>query len=98
MSKVSHGSSVASDDLCRHSSGRYGLSRSSGGDPSVNPPATIKFAPRSPEASRRGYSRIVKRVAPAVVNISSSRVITTGMQQDCRIAGMRGGRRKRQQR
>lgn len=48
---------------------------------SVNPPATLKTAPRSAEAARRGYSGIVKKVAPAVVNISSSRVITSEMQQ-----------------
>jgi serine protease Do len=58
---------------------------------SDNPPATLKFAQRSPEASRRGYSLIVKRVAPAVVNISSSRVITTAMQQDSPHRRNRGG-------
>ena len=47
-----------------------------------NPPATIKTAPRSEAASRRGYSGVVKKVVPAVVNISSSRVVkneTSGM-------------------
>jgi serine protease Do len=44
-----------------------------------NPPATLKTAPRSADAARRGYSGIVKKVAPAVVNISSSRVIKTQM-------------------
>jgi len=39
-----------------------------------NPPATIKTAPRSAEAARRGYSSVVKRVVPAVVNISSTMV------------------------
>ena len=57
---------------------------------SINPPATIKTAPRSAEAARRGYSSIVKKVAPAVVNISSSRVITSQMQQ---MPGMRRNRR-----
>jgi serine protease Do len=42
---------------------------------SNNPPATIKTAPRSPEAARRGYSGVVKRVVPAVVNISSTRMV-----------------------
>jgi serine protease Do len=42
---------------------------------SENPPATIKTAPRSPEAARRGYSGIVKKVVPAVVNISSTRMV-----------------------
>jgi serine protease Do len=51
--------------------------------PNTNPPATIKTAPRSEESARRGYSAVVKRVVPAVVNISSSRVVkndTRGMQ------------------
>src|ERR1700735_568176 len=42
-----------------------------------NPPATIKTAPRSPEAARRGYSSVVKRVVPAVVNIPAPMVRTT---------------------
>ncbi len=48
-----------------------------------NPPATIKTAPRSAETARRGYASVVKKVVPAVVNISSSRVVkneVTGMQ------------------
>src|SRR5580698_9196430 len=40
-----------------------------------NPPATVKTATRSEAAAGRGYSAVVKRVIPAVVNISSSRVI-----------------------
>jgi serine protease Do len=52
-----------------------------------NPPATIKTAPRSPETARRGYSSVVKKVVPAVVNISSSRVIKNDM------TSMRGSRR-----
>jgi serine protease Do len=40
-----------------------------------NPAATIKTINRSEAASGRGYSGVVKRVIPAVVNISSSRVI-----------------------
>lgn len=43
--------------------------------PHANPPATIKTAPRSEAAAKRGYSGVVKRVVPAVVNISSSRVV-----------------------
>src|SRR5579862_1680645 len=42
-----------------------------------NPPATIKTGPRSESAAHRGYSAVVKRVVPAVVNISSSRVVKT---------------------
>jgi len=41
----------------------------------TNPPATVKTAQRSEAAAGRGYSAVVKRVIPAVVNISSSRVI-----------------------
>jgi serine protease Do len=36
---------------------------------------TIKTAPRSEAAAGRGYSAVVKRVLPAVVNISSEKVI-----------------------
>ncbi|MBZ5604939.1 MAG: DegQ family serine endoprotease, partial [Acidobacteriia bacterium] len=48
-----------------------------------NPPATIKTAPRSEAQEHRGYSAVVKKVTPAVVNISSSRVI--------KQTSMRGG-------
>lgn len=47
------------------------------------PPASIKVAPHSGSEDARGYSRVVKAVVPAVVNISSSRVTrqdTSGMQ------------------
>jgi serine protease Do len=47
-----------------------------------NPPANVKTASRSEAAARRGYSSVVKKVVPAVVNISSSRVVkseTSGM-------------------
>ena len=50
-----------------------------------NPAATVKTSPRSEAASRRGYSAVVKKVVPAVVNISSSRVVKNEM------SGMRGG-------
>src|ERR1700733_14136038 len=55
-----------------------------------NPTPTLKTALRSPEAARRGYSGIVKKVAPAVVNISSSRVIKTQMPQQ-NMRRRRGG-------
>ena len=58
---------------------------------SENPPATLKTAPRSPETARRGYSSVVKKVVPAVVNISSSRVITSQT-----MNGMRGQRGQQQ--
>ncbi|SRR5579884_673410 len=40
-----------------------------------NPPATVKISPRSEAAEGHGYSAVVKRVLPAVVNISSSKVV-----------------------
>ena len=42
---------------------------------SDNPAPTVKIANRSEAASGRGYSTVVKRVLPAVVNISSSKVV-----------------------
>jgi serine protease Do len=42
---------------------------------SGNPPATIHATSRSEAAAGRGYSEVVKKVLPAVVNISSSRVV-----------------------
>jgi serine protease Do len=57
----------------------------------ANPPATLKTAPRSVDAGKRGYSGIVKKVAPAVVNISSSRVIKTDMPQNNMRRRNRGG-------
>jgi serine protease Do len=56
-----------------------------------NPTPTLKTAPRSAEAARRGYSGVVKKVAPAVVNISSSRVIKTQMPQQNMRPRRRGG-------
>ena len=47
------------------------------------PMASIKEAAHSGSEDARGYSRVVKEVLPAVVNISSSRVTkqeTSGMQ------------------
>jgi serine protease Do len=56
--------------------GFYGLRAASLGTlPFEHPAPTIKMAPRSEAASGRGYSSVVKRVLPAVVNISSSRVV-----------------------
>jgi serine protease Do len=48
------------------------------------PSASVKTAPRSAAAAQRGYSGVVKKVVPAVVNISSSRVVSTDR------TGMRG--------
>jgi serine protease Do len=41
-----------------------------------NPPATVKVTREAP--SHSGYSRVVKEVLPAVVNISSTKVVRTG--------------------
>ena len=43
-----------------------------------NPRPTVKMATRSEAASGRGYSSVVKRVLPAVVNISTSKVTKAG--------------------
>lgn len=40
-----------------------------------NPTPTVSMSTRSEAASGRGYSAVVKRVLPAVVNISSSKVV-----------------------
>ncbi|HTB12255.1 MAG TPA: DegQ family serine endoprotease [Bryobacteraceae bacterium] len=40
-----------------------------------NPAPTIKTAARSEAAAGRGYSAVVKRVVPAVVNISTSKMV-----------------------
>ncbi len=56
--------------------GFYGLRAAPLGTlPFGNPAPTIKTAQRSEAASGRGYSAVVKRVLPAVVNISSSKVV-----------------------
>ena len=63
--------------------GFYGVIAATVAHP-ANPPATIRTAPRAADAARRGYSSVVKRVVPAVVNISSSRMVKN------EISGMRG--------
>jgi serine protease Do len=42
---------------------------------SENPPATVHATTRSEAAAGRGYSGVVKKVLPAVVNISNSHVV-----------------------
>ncbi|MBV8844248.1 MAG: DegQ family serine endoprotease [Bryobacterales bacterium] len=54
--------------------GFYELGAATGGQIS-NPPAKIMSTTRSEAAAGRGYSAVVKKVLPAVVNISSSRVV-----------------------
>ena len=44
-----------------------------------NPPATVKVVSRSEASTARGYASVVKRVLPAVVNISSSKVVKSDM-------------------
>jgi S1-C subfamily serine protease len=44
--------------------------------PFTGPRPTVKVVSRSEAAAGRGYSSVVKRVIPAVVNISSSKVTT----------------------
>jgi serine protease Do len=54
----------------------YGLRAATVGSSSVEKVApTIKMASRSEAASGRGYSSVVKRVVPAVVNISSTKIV-----------------------
>src|ERR1039458_7099705 len=42
-----------------------------------NPPATLKLADANGGPSRTGFAPVVKKVLPAVVNISSSKVVKT---------------------
>jgi serine protease Do len=43
----------------------------------ANPPADVKTTQRSEAASAHGYSAVVKQVVPAVVNISSTKIVKT---------------------
>ncbi len=49
--------------------------------PFENPTPTIRTAQRSEAAAGRGYSAMLKRVLPAVVNISSSKVVKQTAQE-----------------
>src|SRR5215469_5541758 len=55
--------------------GICGLCAAEGKLPFTHPTPTIKMAQRSEAAAGRGYSAVVKRVLPAVVNISSTKVV-----------------------
>ncbi len=56
--------------------GFYGLRAAELGVlPFENPALSVKTAVRSEAAAGRGYSAVVKRVVPAVVNISTSKVV-----------------------
>ena len=60
--------------------GFYGL-YAEGKLPFTGPAPTIKMSQRSEAAAGRGYSALVKRVLPAVVNISSTKVVKQTAQQ-----------------
>jgi serine protease Do len=47
----------------------------------INPPASLKFASGDEGPSRNSFAPVVKKVLPTVVNIQSSKMIKTGMQQ-----------------
>ncbi|MGP8244121.1 MAG: DegQ family serine endoprotease [Bryobacteraceae bacterium] len=47
-----------------------------------NPPATFKYASADEPATHAGFAPVVKRVLPAVVNISSAKVIKTSGQMN----------------
>ncbi|HLK66448.1 MAG TPA: DegQ family serine endoprotease [Bryobacteraceae bacterium] len=44
----------------------------------LNPPATMKFASPDEPASRNTFAPVVKKVLPAVVSVSSSKMVKTG--------------------
>ncbi|HTM49881.1 MAG TPA: DegQ family serine endoprotease [Bryobacteraceae bacterium] len=54
--------------------GFFGIRLAATGPGGDNPRPTVKVATRSEAASGRGYSSVVKRVLPAVVNISTSKM------------------------
>jgi serine protease Do len=56
--------------------GGFGIARASRVG-SANPPANVKLADANEGPSRTGFAPVVKRVLPAVVNISSSKVVKT---------------------
>src|SRR6185369_11431036 len=47
----------------------------------LNPPATMKFASPDEPASRNTFAPVVKKVLPAVVSVSSSKMVKTGFDQ-----------------
>src|SRR5579864_4460942 len=47
---------------------------------SVNPPASLKFANPDEPPSRNSFAPVVKRVVPAVVSITSSKMVKTGLE------------------
>ena len=49
-----------------------------GAEKLVNPPASMKFANPDEPASHNSFAPVVKRVLPAVVSVSSTKVVKTG--------------------
>src|SRR3981081_1078244 len=58
--------------------------------PFTGPRPTVKVVSRSEAAAGRGYSSVVKRVLPAVVNISSWRISKTEAMNGMQGNGMQG--------
>src|SRR6185437_7705791 len=46
----------------------------------INPPASLHFAPADEPVSHNTFAPVVKRVLPAVVNISSTKMLKTSFQ------------------
>ena len=59
--------------------GGVGINRLRGDIASVNPPASLKLASPTEGPSRNSFAPIVKQVLPEVVNISTSKVVKTGL-------------------
>ncbi len=59
--------------------GGVGISRLRGDIATVNPPASLKLASPTEGPSRSSFAPIVKQVLPEVVNISTSKVVKTGL-------------------
>jgi len=55
---------------------------------SGNPPATVKVSTKDLPPTERGYSAVVKQVLPAVVNISSTKIIKPDVSQSREPQGM----------
>jgi serine protease Do len=72
---------AASLTVALAATGFYGLRASEGKVPFSHPAPSLKIAPRSEASAGHGYSAVVKRVLPAVVNISSSKVVKETAQE-----------------
>ena len=72
---------TASMTVALAATGMFVLGATEGKLPFTHPAPTLKMAPRSEAAAGRGYSAVVKRVLPAVVNISSSKVVKESVQE-----------------